>query len=172
MIKIRQRNSSENETKEYNDILSQEENQIANIEYQIRQSENLIIEKVMKVKHCRSFADVVDLSSYPYSIRFIPSIKKKLFEELKTFDKSYCNQYMVTPELIIGKVVIYSAFEVKPQENVKYHREVEYEATFFFIDGSKKEGVHSICPFYSIYNHSEEHKMIMANGAPIRITLL
>lgn len=164
--------SLEEEMKEYNDILLQEECQIANIEYKIRKEENIIVEKTMILKNNRTLSELVDLSSYPYCIDFISCFKKELFEEIKDINEYNCNQITLTPELIIDKVVIHSAIEVISKVEPEYNRDVEYVATFFFIDGSEISGVHGICPFYCIYNYSKEHKMIMENGEAVRITLL
>lgn len=156
--------------KEYNDILLQEENQIANIEYQLRKAENLIVEKTMVLKHNRTLSELVDLSLYPYCIDFTSCFKEELFEEIKNINEY--NVIPITPELIIDRVVIHSAIEVKSKVEPEYNREVEYVATFFFIDGSEISGVHGNCPFYCIYNYSEAHKMIMENGETVKITLL
>lgn len=113
--------------KEYNDILLQEENQIANIEYQLRKAENLIVEKTMVLKYNRTLSELVDLSLYPYCIDFTSCFKEELFEEIKNINEY--NVIPITPELIIDRVVIHSAIEVKSKVEPEYNREVEYVAT-------------------------------------------
>jgi|GEM_PF-6156976 len=153
------------------DILCQEEREIAEVDAQLKQFETCLASKVMEIKGMRPLAELIDLSFYPYGIHFTPAFSKELLdsgiERLK-----HTTRLSLAPALLIDRVEIESAVESVAQGLPEFNREVEYVADFLFLDGSKRENVHHVSPFYCLDNYSEIYKMTMKDYSPVKIVEL
>ena len=150
------------------DILRQEDWGIARVEYDLKHFETNVVDKVMEIKGKRPLSDIVEMSAYPYGLGFILEFSLELFASgIELSHKT--RDLQITPELLIDRVEIKWAVEVEGKEQLDYNREVEYEADFIFLDGSKIIDSRNVAPFYCLDSYGEQHKMMMKDHSPVKI---